>query len=100
MELVVFSAAEQRDDEIQVIVQMFENGLQGFHLRKPLLPAEEIKKIILQIPAHFHPKIMIHAAHELIDTFQLKGLHYPKKRFLCQRKPNACNEKPFLSCLN
>ena len=79
MELVVFSAAEKRDDEIQVIVQMFENGLQGFHLRKPLLPAEEIKKIILQIPAHFHPKIMIHSAHELIDTFQLKGLHYPEK---------------------
>jgi thiamine-phosphate pyrophosphorylase len=78
MELVVISASEKLDDEIKTIIGMFECGLHCFHIRKPNYELNEMKKMLVQIPAHFHPFIVLHSAYELGDTFRLKGFHYPK----------------------
>ncbi len=75
MKLIVISSSKNRTDEAKVITELFECGLNIYHLRKPSMSTEDMIKIIENIPDHFHDRLVIHSHHKLAGTYNLKGIH-------------------------
>ncbi len=62
-------------NEIDIIVHLFESGLETLHLRKPNMSTRRMKEYISNIPSYFHNRIIIHSHHRLAFKFSLKGVH-------------------------
>ena len=75
MKLVVFSSHDKLHSETKHVVQLFENGLETFHLRKPDFSSKEMFEYINLIPSQYHKYIVLHSHHKLAKKFKLKGLH-------------------------
>lgn len=85
MKLFIISPSKTRENETRIVTELFEHGLETFHLRKPSMSTKEMRQYIRAIPAHFHNRIVIHSHHRLANEFGLKGIHltraHLKKRF-------------------
>ena len=68
------------------ISDLFEVGLQRFHLRKPDATASEVAKLLGQIPDIYHGRIVLHRFPELIKDFSLCGYHHYSKEKLVETK--------------
>lgn len=66
-------------DEEKFITAFFNEGLEVLHLRKPKATALEMHELMSKIDKKFHSRIMIHSHYELLETFQLRGLHFTEK---------------------
>jgi thiamine-phosphate pyrophosphorylase len=100
MKIVVISPSKSVDNEPKIVTELFEHGLETFHLRKPSMRTKEMKNYITEIPAHFHNRIIIHSHHNLARKFNLKGIHLTRQhhkkrirtwfrlRILKLRRPN------------
>lgn len=99
MNIIVISPSKTPDNETRIVTELFEHGLQTFHLRKPSMTTKEMRQYIESIPAHFHNRIVIHSHHQLLKLFPLKGIHLTRQhlkrkfysalrvRFLKMRRP-------------
>lgn len=79
MKLILISSPENFSNEINLLVELFELGLQCFHLRKPDSSSEEINSYLKKIPAHFHSRIVIHQHYQLSSVYGIKGIHLKEK---------------------
>ena len=68
------------------ISDLFEVGLQRFHLRKPDSTASEVAKLLGQIPDIYHGRIVLHRFPELIKDFSLCGYHHYSKEKLVETR--------------
>ncbi|TND01836.1 MAG: thiamine-phosphate pyrophosphorylase [Bacteroidetes bacterium] len=75
MKLIVISSSKTIEKEHEIITQLFEHGLNTFHLRKPDMTTKEMRQMIEKIPAHFHDRIVIHSHHNLAGSLKLRGIH-------------------------
>lgn len=75
MKLIVISSSKNRTDEAKVINELFECGLNTYHLRKPSMSTQDMIKIIENVQEHFHDRLVIHSHHKLAGTYSLKGIH-------------------------
>lgn len=76
---MVISSPDPIAEEPQRINQLFEAGLEYFHLRKPHYPKEQIRRLLLQIEqVHYH-KIALHQHHDLAGECGINRLHYTEK---------------------
>jgi thiamine-phosphate pyrophosphorylase len=75
MKLIVISSSKNRPEDPKVMTELFECGLQTFHLRKPAMSTQDMRKIIEQVPQHFHNRIVIHSHHKLASKYELRGVH-------------------------
>lgn len=74
--LIIISPEEDLNNELSILNQLFEAGLECFHLRKPTKNKEEVVAYLNQIDSKFHQKIVLHTFHELVNDFNLKGIHF------------------------
>src|ERR1019366_1006443 len=85
MKLIVISSSSSIENEARIVTELFEAGLETFHLRKLKLSTQRMKELIQQIPQHFHNRIFIHSHHNLASTFKLGGIHltstHKKKKY-------------------
>lgn len=85
MKLIVISSSGTIENEAQIVTQLFEAGLETFHLRKLKLSTKQMTEFIKQIPVHFHNRIFLHSHHNLASTFKLGGIHltstHKKKKY-------------------
>jgi len=75
MKLIVISNPVNLNNEHKLLISLFENGLEYFHLRKPGFTSEELEAYIRQIPSEYKNRIVLHTHHHLVDTYNLKGKH-------------------------
>ena len=78
MKIIIISSSERSDIEPGIVTQLFENGLDIFHLRKPKLSTGELSTYIKEIPKGFHNRIVIHSHHKLARKYNLMGVHITK----------------------
>jgi thiamine-phosphate pyrophosphorylase len=78
MKLIVISSSNPIENEEQIVTQLFEAGLETFHIRKHKLSTRRMKEFISAIPPHFHNRIVIHSHHKLARKFNLGGIHLTK----------------------
>lgn len=75
MKLIIISSSKNRPEDPKIMTELFECGLKLFHLRKPSMSTQDMRKIIEQVPEHFHNRIVIHSHHKLASKFNLRGVH-------------------------
>ncbi len=76
--LIVITPEVSLNNEAEIITSLFESGLQILHVRKPNYSIEEYRHLLSEIPQKFHPNIVIHNHYELLNDFDLKGVHFPE----------------------
>lgn len=79
MKAIILSAQKQVENEIDKVIEMFEEGMNTFHLRKPHYSFRKMKSYLDKVPYEFHNRIIIHSHHKLALKFNLKGIHLTSK---------------------
>lgn len=75
MKLFVVSSSKNKTDDPKIMTEMFECGLNAFHLRKPAMSTNDMRSVIEAVPEHFHNRIVIHSHHKLASKYNLRGVH-------------------------
>jgi len=73
--LIIISSETRITAEAEHINQLFQLGMECFHLRKPMGTEEECRTLISAIDKRYHGKIMLHQYYDLCTEFNLKGIH-------------------------
>jgi thiamine-phosphate pyrophosphorylase len=94
--VVVISPETDVHDEIFILNQLFDAGLEYYHLRKPKKDCKEHHAYLNQIDEKYHDRIVIHFFHELINQFNLKGIHFQEQK----RRDNIENPGQYFKALN
>ncbi|NMM47727.1 thiamine phosphate synthase [Marinigracilibium pacificum] len=94
--IVLISPEIDLNDEMDILNLLFKAGLEYFHLRKPNKNLHEHRHYLDQIDERFHNRIVIHYFHELIDQYNLKGVHYQEAK----RRENDHALKRFITDLS
>lgn len=67
-------------NEIEILNQLFEEGLMFYHFRKPAKNYKEHVAYLNQLDKNYHNRIVVHYHHELINDFNLKGIHFQEQK--------------------
>ncbi|UKM65515.1 thiamine phosphate synthase [Flavobacteriaceae bacterium GSB9] len=75
---MVILIAPERDikNEIEILHELFREGLQYYHLRKPHKDYKAYFEYLEQIDSQYHNRIVVHHFHELVEDYMLKGIHF------------------------
>ena len=79
MKLIVISNGRTSPAEINIVVRLFEEGLEIFHLRKPKSSKKDIEDYIRQIPEQYRNRIVLHSHHRMAAKFGCKGIHVGRR---------------------
>lgn len=78
--IVLIAPEKDIDNEIEILHQLFDEGLMYYHFRKPTKTKEEHVSYLKQINEEYHNRIITHYFHELINEFDLKGIHFQEQK--------------------
>jgi len=78
--VIVIASEQDIPNEIEILHQLFQEGLTCYHLRKPTKSYEEYCRFLNQVDTQYHNRIIIHHFHELINKFDLKGIHFQEQK--------------------
>ncbi len=76
MELIVISSPDVVADESIIINDLFQSGLNCFHIRKPNDSEGQIRKLIDGIYPMYYSRLALHQHHQIADGYGIKRLHY------------------------
>ena len=75
MKLLLLSTPEFFVEEDTIINALFEEGLDGFHMRKPNSEPIYCERLLTLLPDQWHSKVVVHEHFYLKEEFGLKGIH-------------------------
>ena len=75
MKLLLLSTPEFFVEEDTIITALFEEGLDGFHMRKPNSEPIYCERLLTLLPEQWHSKVVVHEHFYLKEEFGLKGIH-------------------------
>ena len=75
MNITIITPENNIKKETDLVNELFRNGLERLHLRKPGNNADDNRKYIKGIDSRYHPKIAITNTFELFNEFELGGIH-------------------------
>ena len=78
--LILISPEQDIPNEIAILNQLFAEGLECYHFRKPHKNYQEHCDYLNKIDKKYHNKIVVHYFHELINDFNLKGIHFQEQK--------------------
>ncbi|WP_034042442.1 thiamine phosphate synthase [Wocania ichthyoenteri] len=78
--IVIITPENDVPNEIEILNQLFQEGLQYYHFRKPHKNYEGHCNYLNQIDKQYHNKIVVHYFHELINEYNLKGIHFQEQK--------------------
>ena len=78
--LIVITSEQEIKEEAILVNQLFEEGLDILHLRKPDKDYLQHCEYLNQIDKKYHNRIVVHYFHELINDFNLKGIHFQEAK--------------------
>lgn len=74
--IVLCTPEHTAKQELTTIVRLFEEGLALLHIRRYQWTGKETAAYIRNIPAAFHPQLVLHTHHELTQEFDIRRIHY------------------------
>ena len=77
--IIVISPEKDIPNEAKLVNQLFAEGLAYFHLRKPDKDYKQHVDYIHTIEEQYHNRIVVHYFHELVNEFNLKGIHFQEQ---------------------
>lgn len=76
---IVITGQQPFDNEAQRLTKLLDSGWTYIHLRYPDLTLRDVRNIIERIPQRFHSQLKLHGHFELINEFNLGGLHLNRR---------------------
>jgi thiamine-phosphate pyrophosphorylase len=77
--LIVFSSESDVPDEIALVNELFKEGMELFHLKKPIWDVYTQSFFLENILPEFHDRISVHQHQGSIEKFGLKYYHVREK---------------------
>ena len=74
--MIVITSADSVDNEIEIIHQLFEEGLPLLHVRKPNANRDQIKRFLESIKQEYHLQLVLHQHYDLANEYAVKRLHF------------------------
>ena len=78
--IVLIAPENDVPNEIEILHQLFQEGLQYYHLRKPNKDFQQHCDYLSQIYEEYHHRIVVHYFHELVNDYNLKGIHFQEQK--------------------
>jgi len=82
MKFIVITSPDFLPGEASLIEELFRNGVDTLHLRKPSASESDCASLIESIPQEWRCRIVVHDHHRLCQRYGLQGVH------LNSRNPN------------
>lgn len=79
MDIIVISRPDYFEGEAMAINQLFVQGMEILHLRKPGNDPGRFRELLSGINPLFYNQIAIHQHHDMAGEFNIRRLHYPEK---------------------
>jgi thiamine-phosphate pyrophosphorylase len=76
--IIVISPEYDVPNETTIVNQLFDNGLELFHLRKPMYSEKDIIKYCELLNPEHLSKISLHQHHQIALNYNIKFLHFNK----------------------
>ncbi|MBD5173214.1 MAG: thiamine phosphate synthase [Bacteroidales bacterium] len=83
------------DNESERLATLLSSGWSYVHLRYPELTLRDVRHIIEGIPQTYHSRLKLHGHFELVNEFNLGGLHLNRR---CPEPPTGYSGELSLSC--
>ncbi|MFC5875326.1 thiamine-phosphate pyrophosphorylase [Chryseobacterium arachidis] len=74
--IIVITPEEFVQQESEIINELFLEGLDLLHIRKPFVNSKEIADFIHKINPEFHHQLVLHSHHHLAEDFDISRLHF------------------------
>lgn len=74
--LIIISHPENQRYEASLINQLFEVGMQLFHLRKPHATEEEVRLLLNEINPEYRKGVVLNQFYELSEEFEMNRFHF------------------------
>ena len=75
MKLILITPPTYFVEEDKIITDLFEEGLDILHLRKPNTAPMFAERLLTLVPEQYHKRIVVHGHFYLKDEYKLKGIH-------------------------
>ncbi|MDR3188439.1 MAG: thiamine phosphate synthase [Prevotellaceae bacterium] len=75
MQLIAITSEALFEGEAFALNKLFERGMSALHLRKPRASEEELRRLLGQVSAEFHDRIVLHDGFALAAAFRVRGVH-------------------------
>lgn len=95
MKWIIITSPDFISGEAVFIDNLFLQGLDLLHLRKPEASSEAYKRLLLQIPKHWYSRIVLHEHFALAEEFGLHGIHLNRR---CSQVPDSFRGSISCSC--
>ena len=74
--IIVITRPDFFEGEAEAIVRLFvQRHIDRLHLRKPDASADEVARLVEQLPAELYPKISVHDHYDVAEEYHLGGIH-------------------------
>lgn len=90
--IIVLTPEQQVPNEQNMLRQLFEAGLQHFHIRKYRLTDREMKTYLGAIAPEFHRRLALHSHYHLAKEYGISRLHFREEDRLGNRHLPYKNE--------
>lgn len=77
--IILMSDTKDLVDEHLLLREMFELGLETYHIRKPKYSTQQLREYIERIDKKYRNRVVIHHHHELCVPLKLKGIHMTER---------------------
>lgn len=74
--LIIISLPNKLENEASLINQLFESGMQTFHLRKPHATEEEVRLLLNEIQPECRKGVVLNQFYELSEEFGIHRFHF------------------------
>src|SRR4051812_14773407 len=78
-QLIIISSPRAVEEQRNKLLQLLENGLTTFHIRKPDWDEAALQEYLLAIPEKYHSRLVLHSHYQLALQYDLKGIHLTEK---------------------
>jgi thiamine-phosphate pyrophosphorylase len=74
--IIVITPEEMMRNETELIIELFQEGLDLLHIRKPFINQDEMMDFIQNINSEFHHKLVLHGHYDLAKDFNISRFHF------------------------
>lgn len=74
--IIIITPEELVQNETEIINELFQEGLDLLHIRKPFINSEKMDGFIQKINSDFHHQLVLHSHYELAENFNISRFHF------------------------
>lgn len=90
--IIVLTPEQTVPNESEILRQLFEAGLERFHIRKYWLKDAEMKLYLDAINPLYHQRLVLHSHYHLAKDYGINRLHFREEDRLADRHMDYKNE--------